>query len=167
MVCFLLVRHLFYFSGINGKRQVSVASGSGIAFFAKLSKDFKNANQNQTIVFDQVITNKGSGYHSSHGIFTCTTPGLYVFSTTLLTNSPYAQAKLMKNEARIEVLNVGGHWEQASHTVVIDLEAGDLVSIESETSSAQVEFSGFDYSSFSGFLLYDYSDVHVNPIVGK
>ena len=151
------------FTGINGKRQVNVAGGSGIAFFAKLNKTFIQANQNQTIVFDKVVTNKGNDYHSSHGIFTATTPGLYVFSATLMTESPYAHAKLVKNGEDLVRLHLGGHWEQSSHMVVVELKAGDLISIESHDQG--VDYSGYDYSSFSGFLLYDYSDV--NPIVGK
>ena len=152
-------------SGINGKRQLNLASGSGVAFFAKLSKQFPQTNRNQTIVFDKVVTNQGNSYHSSHGIFTCTTPGLYVFSVTLMTDSQYAHAKLVKNATEIVMLYLPGHWEQSSHTVVIELKAGDLVSVESDEVTAHVDFSGYDYSSFSGFLLYDYSDV--SPIVGK
>ena len=150
---------------MNKKRQLNVASGSGVAFFAKLSTNFLQATHNQTIVFDHVVTNQGNGYHSSHGIFTCTTPGLYVFSVTLTTSSQYAHARLVKNTDEIAMLHMSGHWEQSSHTAVIELKIGDLVSVVSHDSTVNIDYTGGDYSSFAGFLLYDYSDVH--PIIGK
>ena len=49
--------------------------------------------------------------------------------------------------------------------VIVELKVGDFVSVESNEATA--DYYGYKYSSFSGFLLYDYSDVSTGPIVGK
>ena len=79
------------------KRQINTVSGTGIAFFAGLTSTFQHTNSNQDIVFDRVFTNLGNSYHVSHGIFGAPTPGIYIFSVTIVADGQAAHAKLVKN----------------------------------------------------------------------
>ena len=63
----------------DNKRQVSISRSSMVAFSATLTNSIPHVNQDQTIVFDDVLSNVGNGYHASHGIFTAPLPGIYVF----------------------------------------------------------------------------------------
>ena len=88
------------------------------------------------------------------------------FSFTVMPQNshvPHAHCKLVKNGQTLVRLNTA-HWDQSSHTVIVELKTGDLVSVVSEDAQG-VDYHGDDYTSFSGFLLHDYSDV--NPVVGK
>jgi hypothetical protein len=50
---------------------------TSVAFYAHNVKDFKLDVTNEVLVFQNVITNEGSGYDSSTGIFTASVEGVY------------------------------------------------------------------------------------------
>ena len=77
----------------------------------------------------------------------------------------HAHTKLVKN-GQVLVRTNGAHWDESSHTAVVELKASDVVSVQSDELQG-TDFFGYAYSSFSGFLLYDYSDVISVPVVGK
>ena len=81
-----------------------------------------------------------------------------------MSSGTYAHAKLVKNGTLL-VRAAGEQWEESSNMVIVELKVGDFVSVESNQATA--DYSGDKFSSFSGFLLYDYSDVSTGPIVGK
>ena len=81
-----------------------------------------------------------------------------------MVEGPHAVAKLVKNGTLLVRARVDP-WDETSHMVIVELKAGDFVSVVCD--SATADFYGFKYLSFSGFLLYDYSDVNPGPVVGK
>ena len=51
-----------------------------VAFTAYMSADVSGLGPRQGNIFDNVITNVGSGYHKAHGYFIAPTDGVYVFT---------------------------------------------------------------------------------------
>ena len=80
-----------------------------------------------------------------------------------MTQGQHAHVKLVRNGNTIARVAVSS-WDQSSETVVLQLNKGDDIAVRNDDITA-INFYGDLYSSFSGFLLYDYSDGA--PIVGK
>ena len=55
-------------------------AGEPVAFTAYLDHTLTNVQDDQKIVFNQVISNEGDGYDQRVGIFTCPKTGLYLVS---------------------------------------------------------------------------------------
>lgn len=134
----------------------------GVAFFATLNNHSTNTNPNQDIIFENVVTNIGGAYHEAHGLFVAPRPGVYVFSTSILTTGQHAHVKIVKNGQMLARLDPDD-WEQTSQMVVVQLKTGDDIAIKNDD-IAGINFYGDQYSSFSGFLLYDYTELL--PIIG-
>ena len=88
---------------------------------------------------------------------------LNIFSFSILAQGQHAHVKLVRNGNMIARVTVSS-WDQSSETVVLQLNKGDDIAVRNDDITA-INFHGDLYSSFSGFLLYDYSDGA--PIVGK
>lgn len=107
----------------------------------------------QTIVFNHIISNEGNGYDSANGIFTAKVSGVYVF---------YVQIRGVQNYAcLVDIVNHGttltstwvSDYGADSSMVVYRLNAGDQIWIRN-THNLNDRCKIDDYSSFSGFLLY-------------
>merc|ERR1711997_457796 len=61
-------------------------NGQEVAFSAGLSHH-EYLQANTKVKYDTIFTNVGGGYDSTTGIFTCPTPGLYVFQFHALSHS--------------------------------------------------------------------------------
>lgn len=144
------------------KRQVNNINDMGVAFFATLNIHSMNTSPNQDIIFENVVTNIGNAYHEAHGIFVAPKPGVYVFSTSILTQGQHAHVKIVKNGQMLARLDPDD-WEQTSQMVVVQLKTGDDIAVKNDD-IAGINFHGEQYSSFSGFLLYDYTELV--PVVG-
>ena len=122
---------------------------------------------NQDIVFNDVLLNVGSAYHSGHGIFVAPVPGVYFFTMSLLAlgTTPH-HAKLVKDghELARADFNDADHFDDSSQAVIVQLEKGNFVAVQNANYSGML-YAGSNYSTFSGFLLYEYEDV--SPAVGK
>ena len=97
-----------------------------------------------------------------HGTFIAPVSGIYVFTTSVLSHlsSQYAaHAKLVKNGTLLAILDASepDGIAQASQTVIVQLAKGDDVAVQNEHHYGTVYY-GSDYSTFSGFLLYDLSE---------
>ena len=104
-------------------------------------------------------TNYGSGYSSTTGKFTCSIPGLYFFSTSLIklrdtTNKvDYINCYIKKNTSFLIQTNIDpadddtdkGSYETSAF-IVVHLSRGDQVYV---ACGEKLEH----YSSFSGFLI--------------
>lgn len=129
-----------------------------IAFTASINIDQEHQGNGQDILFDHVITNLGNGYNDHHGTFLAPMTGTYVFYFSL--HSPGARAHLAVNGAPKANLYIGN--DQASQLAIVNLKAGDDVSVQNKESNKLYWGSG--YSTFSGFLLYEGTDTSL--IVG-
>lgn len=146
-----------YIAEQRNKRQVNTGR---IAFFATATPhDILNLGSQQNIIFDKEVTDIGNCYHNTHGIFTAQVGGTYVFFVTLAgetrpLNVVYAHLDL-NGQIISEILVQNA--EQSSQMAILQLKAGDDVSIQS--SSNGNSFLGQTFSSFSGFLLYTEENV--------
>ena len=104
-------------------------------------------------------TNYGSGYSSSTGKFTCSHPGLYYFSTSLIKmrTTPkvdYIKCYMYKDDSMLIGTNTDptdddtdkGSYETSAF-ITVHLSRGDQVYVECPYGKLNV------YSSFSGFLI--------------
>ncbi|KAK3104659.1 hypothetical protein FSP39_007294, partial [Pinctada imbricata] len=122
------------------------------AFTVSTSSALSNYNTKK-IVYDKVITNKGGAYNNNTGIFTCPSPGTYVFTWSTMSKyaSEYCIAYIYHNGNQLLASHSyednGGYWEVASNTILLTLTVGDHVWIQ--TSVGKYCY-GYPYTAFSG-----------------
>ena len=110
------------------------------------------------VQFSSVKNNYGSGYSPSTGKFTCSHPGLYYFSASLIKyRSPSVDligCSILKNTTNLIDTHTDPNEAQADYGsyetsafIVVHLSQGDQVYVKCTS-------GGLDnYSSFSGFLI--------------
>ncbi|XP_053379928.1 multimerin-2-like [Mercenaria mercenaria] len=128
-----------------------------VAFFSGLSSSIQHAGENQNVVFDNVETNIGNGYNPHHGVFTAPVAGIYVFSTSILTNSGRKICVIVVNGVRkASVYTHGdGHFDHGTQTLIVHLKKGDDVAIQivEHIYDSTIHGEVPPYTTFSGFLL--------------
>ncbi|XP_076151886.1 complement C1q-like protein 2 [Alosa pseudoharengus] len=136
----------------------------GVAFSATLqtqkSYEFIGPFNGDVILkYDNVITNVGSAYDPSTGIFTVPVKGVYFFTFVLFNpigHNHASGAKLMKNGEMVVSAtdNIPGadSEDTTSNTVILDLEVSDKVYIEMFSGRA-IYTDGNRRNTFSGHLL--------------
>ncbi|OWF51340.1 uncharacterized protein LOC110449310 [Mizuhopecten yessoensis] len=128
-----------------------------IAFRASLSHDIDRASINMPIQFDQISLNVGRCYSGNTGVFTCTSPGIYMFSWTVQIHTHMMYTELVRNGGRIAVGYAGDTSYDSAGTGValIELNQGDevLVRVHSfnHVSEAGHMLGTSGVTSFSGF----------------
>ncbi|KAH3849104.1 complement C1q-like protein 4 [Dreissena polymorpha] len=128
-----------------------------VAFFATLSQTAEHLGAHQNVLFDNIITNVGSGYNQHLGGFTAPVSGMYVFMTTVMSQTGHnAHFQLLRNGHVVCNMYVGGKGYTYNHdasagSFVLQLSKGDVVAIQN-LDSGEILFGGH-YSYFSGFLL--------------
>ncbi|XP_038052432.1 collagen alpha-1(X) chain-like [Patiria miniata] len=143
--------------GEPGDTSLVTPAPPSVVGFSAWKSEVLTGNLNDVVIFDHVVTNVGGGYSSQTGIFTCTIPGLYFFTASLLSqnNRRTLYVKLRKNDEMIVSLytNDPAIHRQVSNSVVIDLAAGDRIWLA--FGGQNVGFFGNvnRHSFFSGFLL--------------
>ncbi|XP_052777455.1 cerebellin-2-like isoform X2 [Mya arenaria] len=150
---------------LSVERNASVHRGSRfvaegpVAFTATKSSSQSHIGIKQNILFEKIVLNLGGGYHPDHGLFIAPVPGVYMFSTSLLsfyTGSVELHADLVHNG---NVINrVYGHGDsgrhaQGSQTAVLQLQVSDEVWVRNIDYNDESVYGGA-YSSFCGSLLY-------------
>ena len=143
-------------------------SSSQVAFSVRLSTNSTPPlSLNKEIVFNDILINVGSAYNNSRGTFVAPVPGVYFFTTSLLAYGKTSHhAKLVKNGqelVRVDFNDVDG-YDDSSQAVIIQLNTGDIVAVQNVDYNNML-YLGYNYSTFSGFLLYEYEDM--TPAVGK
>ncbi|XP_045202195.2 uncharacterized protein LOC123555669 [Mercenaria mercenaria] len=148
------------------QRRATVESEA--AFFATVTPhDVDHLGQNQNIVFDNAVTNIGNAYHTNHGIFTAPADGTYVFCATVAGRQYAGQQDYYAHfdvNGRVLARFITHPQEQSTQTIVVQLQAGDDVSIKNDRADDGI--LGDKYSSFAGFLLFQNFDSSTN-ILGK
>ncbi|XP_030590386.1 uncharacterized protein LOC115783615 [Archocentrus centrarchus] len=111
-----------------------------------------------TLIFKNVFTNIGNHYNPNTGFFTAPVRGVYYFRFTghAAVSESYKMMRLVKNnEAIIFSGDVPPSWsdpeDNASNGVVLQLEVGDVVSLQH---FGMVWDDQYHRTSFSGFLLF-------------
>ena len=116
-----------------------------------------NISAHQNIIFDKVHTNEGASYNSNSGIFTCVTPGVYVFFLNVMTHyNKIVEVELLRNgKSFLVTYSEDNALDNGSNMGVMRLGKGDSV-------WPRVHYK-YDYdhgdiiyprwTTFSGFLL--------------
>ena len=128
------------------------------AFYAQLSHNIGEIGIGLRVIFDRVITNEGSGYNQTTGVFTCRVPGVYVFFLNVMThNGKYVEVELVRNGQRFLVILAQDKsvYENGSNLGVIRLGVGDTVwaRVHWHTKSDNEDIIYPTWTTFSGFLL--------------
>lgn len=107
---------------------------------------------NETIKYDNVLTNFGNGYDKWCGHFVAPRGGLYVFSCSVrATNTKTITVGMIKNgHVILKIASANTPWESGSSTVVVTMDKGDRVWVKRLAHDRQIIR---DYNSFSGYLV--------------
>jgi len=118
-----------------------------------------NVQPNKPIIFDTVISNYGSGYNPSTGIFTADKSGWYTFfyDIRVISGNNICYIDLVRNGARISTVYAHSsespfHHISESNLLFIHLNVGDRVWLHSKY-TGNIVCSIDDFPSFAGFLL--------------
>ncbi|XP_052808944.1 heavy metal-binding protein HIP-like [Mya arenaria] len=126
-----------------------------VAFYATLTNHTFHIGTGQPIIFDRVVTNVGQAYNHVLGAFIAPVSGVYVFSVTLFAMPGHTTAyNVMKNDvfiSRMYLKAPSGNYETAAQTFILQLDKGDDVNVQNVSPDEAIH--GYNYSTFSGFLL--------------
>ena len=112
-----------------------------------------------TLVFPKVITNVGSGYNPSDGVFTASRVGVYVFFVNVQsysTQSIYVDVVLNGATKVRTMAYYGGSsdtYEAGPNLAVLSLQTGDRVWVKHYYGQGYSTSSGSPLTTFSGFLI--------------
>ncbi|KAG9282791.1 complement C1q-like protein 4 [Astyanax mexicanus] len=140
--------------GPQGPKGEGSTPRGAVAFYAALREDF---GKDDVLKFSNVVTNLGSRYDSSTGIFTCQSAGVYHFSYHILKTGTSLKADLVLNDKTVAsaVAVDALHADTASNSAVLQLSAGDRVFVRLNKSDRTLKDTNNIFSTFSGHLLYE------------
>ena len=126
-----------------------------VGFSAWMSTTVEVDND-ELIIFDEVISNIGDYFNPTQSVFICPFSGMYAFyfNVEATSDGPSAHLKIVKENIKIGEAfadNVDAAYNTASGFVVTLCEAGEKVWMASNTDSEKI--NGGMRTSFSGFLL--------------
>lgn len=132
----------------------------GIGFSVSLSHHLENLGIHQVVVFDNVITNYGSGYDSVSGVFKAPVSGLYFFNVVIMSHAAEnIETQIVKNGTPIVSTYSGDSttWNQGTQSTVLYLNSGDDVYVHIQDNkginNGNIRIFGAHWTSFSGFLI--------------
>ncbi|KAH3780914.1 cerebellin-2-like isoform X1 [Dreissena polymorpha] len=140
---------------LQSKQKRFVAGGT-VAFSAMKVAHQENVGIDQNIIFEQVLTNDGGGYHQNHGVFIAPQSGVYVFSSSIMCfpNGKEVLAEIVHNGnpvTRMYCQGANAH-DQGSQTAVIKMNAGDEAAVRN-VYRADDSIWGSLFTSFSGYSI--------------
>lgn len=126
-------------------------SNPSIGFSPFLSHD-AHLGKNETIKYENVLTNSGNGYHKWCGHFVAPRWGLYVFSCSVrATNTNEITVELIQNgQCFLKISSAKTPGESGSSTVVVKMDKGYRVWVKLLAHDRQITR---DYKSFSEYLV--------------
>lgn len=140
------------------KLKNNTVSSSKVAFSARISTLY-TSKDGQTVVFNDIISNVGSGYNNQDGVFTTPVDGVYVFFCKITQDSNnhdmYYQF-ILNGSVKTQTLVFGrlDHTHRtSSNLIVLQLIHGDRVWIKMSSGGVHFSISTEGDQSFSGFLL--------------
>lgn len=121
---------------------------------ATLTRRETELTSNSVVKFDAIITNVGSGYDSSSGLFTVPRKGTYLFAVNFVSgvSTHWLELNLLKNNNLIVKSHADATpWSSGSLQVILELEEGDQISIKHPKPKGFI--LGHRYSMFSDHFL--------------
>nr|XP_022292399.1 uncharacterized protein LOC111103413 [Crassostrea virginica] len=129
-----------------------------IAFTAGVTS-FSVTWSSGTLVFPKVITNVGSGYNPSDGVFTAPRAGVYVFFVNVQSYNRFSiYVDIVLNGAtkvRTMANSYGGndYFDAGPNLAVLSLQTGDRVWVKYYFGQGYYTYSDGPITTFSGFLI--------------
>ncbi|KAH3693670.1 cerebellin-3-like [Dreissena polymorpha] len=127
----------------------------GVAFSASLSSN-THFRSGETLIFENVLLNTGSGFDSRSGEFKAPSAGIYLFSVTVRAQfHRTVSAVVEKNGGMLARLTSGyGAIERAtsSMTLVAELQSDDVIRVR-QAADTSGEYYGNCNTVFSGVML--------------
>lgn len=120
---------------------------TSVGFTTKLQGSYGSTSSN--IEGTSILFNKGNAYNGT--VFTCPSPGLYLFHVSIITSSTYNGIWIVKNSQRLTLAYSGGSPESngASVSAATWLDAGDHVYLQPYGSSLSLDSN----SAFTGIKI--------------
>ncbi|CAC5411261.1 COL8A [Mytilus coruscus] len=147
-----------YEVNVIGRNEHSEIIPEVIAFHAYISKDV-HPGAGRRLVFDVTKTNKGNGYNSHTGVFTCPKTGIYVFVWVIRIYAGEHSTELMINNyvyGSTFLRAKNGDDGSVSGTVVAHVSKGDTVYVRNRSEYAgdgRISSNVNGKPTFSGWLL--------------
>ncbi|KAJ8298948.1 hypothetical protein KUTeg_023008 [Tegillarca granosa] len=126
-----------------------------IAFDARLSHGIASLGDQQTIVYDKIVTNIGNGYDSRNSYFSAPVNGVYMIAVSgMAEHNEYIELSIVKNGTPIGFVRSGFTNDYESGTTVLPLflAKGDMIWVR-HVSSTLGKIHGYGWNTFSGFLI--------------
>ena len=124
-----------------------------VSFYARLTKHVA-LGTDQTVIFDEVVTNNGHAYNKHTGHFTAPRDGTYYFATSFLNDSGRVHLQMMKN---VKDDGIGVSYPDVQSTgsinAIVNLEKGDVILLWHLVGSGAKTIYGSRRSEFVGYLL--------------
>ena len=124
-----------------------------IGFTARLSQHVTSLGNKATVVFDDTVSNFGSAYSTTTGIFTAPTSGTFFFFASIMSHAnEYLETEIVVNGVRVALMYGYGNnrFDQGTNAAVVGLEEGDKVWVR-HVGQEGLKVYGGTWSSFSGF----------------
>ena len=121
----------------------------------------ENLSLQDTVKFQNLITNDGNGFDCISGIFRAPTAGLYYFNVVILSHvTEDMETEIVKNGVGTVRTYSGDSttWNSGTQSTTLYLELGDevwvrILSAVPSVNNGNVRVFGYGFSSFSGFLI--------------
>nr|XP_022293693.1 uncharacterized protein LOC111104177 [Crassostrea virginica] len=125
-----------------------------IAFTAVVTS-YSSSWSSGILVFPNVVTNVGSGYNPSNGVFTAPRAGVYVFFVNVQAYSTYTIYVdiVLNGSTKVRTMAYGGndYYDAGPNLAVLSLQTGDRVWVKHH--SGQSYYYDGPITTFSGFLI--------------
>ena len=135
-----------------------VVSDDNVCFTVRLSSSLSPSKDDlpQIIVYDSIITNKGSGFNTTDGVFTAPKAGTYLFIWNSATSgNDYCSLWLKKNGRIVGLLADSiardSLFDSGSMSVALELSTGDRIWIENSNCR---KLDGGSFMSFTGCKIW-------------
>ena len=143
----LLIRQVYLFTNRNIIVLLSsfYLSITAVGFTTKLPTT-TYSSKSSNIRGSPIFYNGGNAYNGT--VFTCPSPGLYLFHVSLLTSTKYGGIWIYKNSQQLTLAYAGHNpqWDGASVSAAVWLDVGDHVYLRPFSSSLYVDRN----SAFTG-----------------
>ena len=137
---------------------ISVADAAPVSFSA-FSKEMKQYDYNELVIFSGVINNIGNHYDPDNSTFTCPYNGLYIFSVNVNAYSSYEMVAAIEkdDEYLVEAWASDNGYSQAAAFTVTECNVGQKVLVRGGSGNNCMDGDGGRrHSVFTGALLYAY-----------
>jgi hypothetical protein len=139
----------------------STDSSQSVGFSATMTTHNENLNLQDTVKFQNLLTNDGNGYDHISGIFRAPVTGLYFFNVVIMSHAAEdMETEIVKNGYGIAQTYSGDSttWNTGTQSTVLFLDIGDQVWIRILSSvpsvnNGNIRIFGAGFSSFSGLLI--------------